>query len=186
MHRLSGNALWLLLGAVIVACGGVASAIEYRYLMRIGGGDLLLYPIAEGGRWGNWAKRAPLAGRIATALQPLIDQKSSHGFSVTVIHLEDITSTVAGIRAAIQSWYSKGSASMDHYCLLVGDTNKIPLGSQSGIPTDDLYGSPSDGDLCEEVYVGRLSVDGITDVSNQVAKIENAANVTPSRRPALR
>jgi len=71
MHRLTGNAAWLLLGASIVGFGGIASAIEYRYLMRIGSGDLLVYPIAEGGHWGNWAKRAPLAGRIATALQPL-------------------------------------------------------------------------------------------------------------------
>ncbi len=71
MHRLTGNVVWLLIGAAIVGCGGIASAIEYRYLMRIGSGDLLLYPIAEGGRFGDWAKRAPLAGRIATAVQPL-------------------------------------------------------------------------------------------------------------------
>jgi phosphatidylglycerophosphate synthase len=71
MHRFTGNVTWLLLGATIVGCGGLASAIEYRYLMRIGSGNLLLYPIAEGGKWGDWAKRAPLAGRIATALQPL-------------------------------------------------------------------------------------------------------------------
>lgn len=71
MHRLTGNVAWLLLGAVIVGCGGLASAIEYRYLMRVGSGDLLVYPIAEGGHWAEWAKRAPLAGRVATAVQPL-------------------------------------------------------------------------------------------------------------------
>jgi len=71
MHRLTGNPTWLILGAVIVGCGGIASAVEYRYLARIGSGGMLVYPIAEGGHWANWAKRAPLAGRIATALQPL-------------------------------------------------------------------------------------------------------------------
>lgn len=72
MHRLTGHPLWLLLGAVTVGCGGLASALEYRYLARIGSGDLLEYPIAEGGRWGvTSAQRAPLSGRIASALQPL-------------------------------------------------------------------------------------------------------------------
>ncbi len=72
MHRLTENRLWLALGAVIVGCGGLASAIEYRYLVRIGSGDLLAYPIAEGGRWGeSSAQRTPLVGRIASAVQPL-------------------------------------------------------------------------------------------------------------------
>jgi phosphatidylglycerophosphate synthase len=71
MHRLTQHPLWLVLGAVIVGCGGIASAIEYRYLLRVGSGDLLVYPIAEGGHWGDWVKRAPLAGRLAIALQPL-------------------------------------------------------------------------------------------------------------------
>ena len=71
MHRATQQAVWLVLGAVIVGFGGLASAIEYRYLLRIGSGDLLVYPIAEGGQWGDWVKRAPLAGRIATSLQPL-------------------------------------------------------------------------------------------------------------------
>lgn len=71
MHQLTHQSVWLVLGAIIVGCGGLASAIEYRYLLRVGSGDLLVYPIAEGGQWGDWVKRAPLAGRIATSLQPL-------------------------------------------------------------------------------------------------------------------
>lgn len=109
---------------------------------------------------------------LVPTLQPLIDQKKAHGFQVTVIHTESISATVAGVRNAIQGWYSLGKSSMDHYCLLVGDTTVIPLGSgPSAIPTDDLYASPSDGDLCEEVYVGRLSCDDSADLGNQVAKI---------------
>lgn len=72
MHRATGHWAYLLIGAAIVGCGGLASAIEYRYLIRVGSGDLLVYPILEGGKWGDsWQGRQPLAGRIATALQPL-------------------------------------------------------------------------------------------------------------------
>lgn len=72
LERSTGERAYLALGALIVGCGGLASAIEYRYLARVGSGDLLVYPVLEGGRWGDAsAGRAPLAGRIAVALQPL-------------------------------------------------------------------------------------------------------------------
>ncbi len=72
LERATGERAFLVLGAVIVGCGALASAIEYRYLARVGSGDLLVYPILEGGRWGDASVgRAPLAGRIAVALQPL-------------------------------------------------------------------------------------------------------------------
>lgn len=58
LHHETHRVVWLVLGAIIVGCGGLASAIEYRYLLRMGSGDLHVYPIARG-------------GRIATSLQPL-------------------------------------------------------------------------------------------------------------------
>jgi len=59
MFRASGRAAWLAIGAVIVGCGAVASALEYRYLLRKGTGDLLAYPVTAG------------SGRFTTAVQPL-------------------------------------------------------------------------------------------------------------------
>ena len=50
------------MGAVTVGCGVTASAIEYRYLIRIGSGDLLKYPIS--------ASATRPSGRFA-AIQPL-------------------------------------------------------------------------------------------------------------------
>ncbi len=38
---------YLLAGSVMIACGVVTSAIEYRYLIRIGSGDLLKYPLSQ-------------------------------------------------------------------------------------------------------------------------------------------
>lgn len=106
-------------------------------------------------------------------LAEFVAYRKACGFQVTVRTLENIpgADTCANIRAAIQSWYAAGSSSMDHYALLVGDANVIPTCVQDSIPTDDLYGSPSDGDLSEEVYVGRLSVDGADDLTAQLDKI---------------
>ncbi|MBI2391252.1 MAG: CDP-alcohol phosphatidyltransferase family protein [Deltaproteobacteria bacterium] len=64
MHRATNSVAWLWVGAVIVGCGGLASAIEYRYLARVGSGDLLVYPIVGG------PPRHPVA-RVAAGLQPL-------------------------------------------------------------------------------------------------------------------
>ena len=48
LYTTTGRALYLALGAVTVACGIVGSGLEYRYLIRIGSGDLLKYPLGIG------------------------------------------------------------------------------------------------------------------------------------------
>jgi phosphatidylglycerophosphate synthase len=47
LHHATGSLLYLAAGAVVVGTGVVASAIEYRYLLRIGSGDLLKYPTSR-------------------------------------------------------------------------------------------------------------------------------------------
>jgi phosphatidylglycerophosphate synthase len=60
----TGNALYGLSGIVTVFCGVTVSAIEYRYLIRIGSGDLLKYPLSQSAsRDGLTAKIAPLFKR---------------------------------------------------------------------------------------------------------------------------
>lgn len=114
------------------------------------------------------------AAHLAT-LQPFVEDKQQEGFEVTVLTLESLAFVSCGeIRSAMDSWYQAGSPYADHYCLLVGDSDVLPLcpsptlGSVLG---DDLYGSPADADLDEEVFVGRLSVDDSADLANQLAKI---------------
>jgi phosphatidylglycerophosphate synthase len=41
------QALYLVAGAITVACGLLSSGLEYRYLIRIGSGDLLKYPLSQ-------------------------------------------------------------------------------------------------------------------------------------------
>ncbi len=46
LYRTSGTAIYLGAGAVILFAGAIASGLEYRYLYRIGSGDLLKYPLS--------------------------------------------------------------------------------------------------------------------------------------------
>ncbi len=47
LYRNSGQIIYAIAGAIAVGCGVLASAIEYRYLIRIGSGDLLKYPLSQ-------------------------------------------------------------------------------------------------------------------------------------------
>ncbi len=104
-------------------------------------------------------------------LAPLTVLKKKQGFKVEFAYLSGGENWLQ-VLAKVVNWYGNGTPGMEHYCLLVGDTNRIPLPVLiEGIPTDDVYGSPLDLDLSEEVFVGRLSMDGATDLKNQVDKI---------------
>jgi phosphatidylglycerophosphate synthase len=70
LYRSTGLPLYLALGAVTVGSGIVGSAIEYRYLIRIGSGDLLKYPIGVGKAAGAGGRRSFL-GHMADAISPL-------------------------------------------------------------------------------------------------------------------
>jgi phosphatidylglycerophosphate synthase len=63
LYRTSAQPLYLLAGGVTVACGVLASGLEYRYLVRIGSGDLLKYPLSQGGGDGKLAFLMPLFKR---------------------------------------------------------------------------------------------------------------------------
>lgn len=77
----------------------------------------------------------------------------------------------AGVHDTIVHWYSEATSPMDHFVLLVGDTDTIPLVDIPGFgETDDLYGSVG-SDIFKEMHVGRLSVDGPADLDNQLQKI---------------
>ncbi len=47
LHAKTGSNLYLLAGAITVGSGVTASLIEYRYLAKIGSGDLLKYPTSQ-------------------------------------------------------------------------------------------------------------------------------------------
>lgn len=64
LYRGTGQPLYLLAGAICVACGVIASGLEYRYLIKIGSGDLLKYPLSQASSGeGKLAFLAPLFKR---------------------------------------------------------------------------------------------------------------------------
>ena len=48
LYRMTGSELYLLAGGVTIVAGLLASGLEYRYLAKIGSGDLLKYPLTTG------------------------------------------------------------------------------------------------------------------------------------------
>jgi len=70
LYTTSGRALYLALGGVMVVCGLIGSGLEYRYLIRIGSGDLLRYPLGIGKAPGGSTEKSAVA-RALDAISPL-------------------------------------------------------------------------------------------------------------------
>jgi phosphatidylglycerophosphate synthase len=70
LYRATGSALYLAAGAVTVGCGLLSSGLEYRYLISIGSGDLLKYPLGVGKAPGGSDDKGSLA-RALDAISPL-------------------------------------------------------------------------------------------------------------------
>lgn len=63
LYRETGVGLYLAAGVVTVVCGLIVSTLEYRYLIKIGSGDLLKYPLSQGQGTGRLAIVQPLFKR---------------------------------------------------------------------------------------------------------------------------
>lgn len=63
LYRTSHNPLYLLAGGITVVSGLIGSGLEYRYLIKIGSGDLLKYPLSQGQGTGRFAFLQPLFKR---------------------------------------------------------------------------------------------------------------------------
>ena len=69
LYQATGSPLYLVAGLVTVASGIVASAFEYRYLVKIGSGDLLKYPLSRA--TSEAVNRPKTSGFRLSALAPL-------------------------------------------------------------------------------------------------------------------
>jgi phosphatidylglycerophosphate synthase len=72
LHRTTGLDLYLAAGVVTVVCGLIVSTLEYRYLIKIGSGDLLKYPLSQGQGTGRLALIQPLFKRDTFVFLTLI------------------------------------------------------------------------------------------------------------------
>ena len=66
----TGSPLYLVLGGIVLACGLTGSGIEYAYLIRIGSGDLLKYPLGVGKAEGGGQATSAL-GKLMDGISPL-------------------------------------------------------------------------------------------------------------------
>ncbi len=71
LYRTSHFPLYLAAGAVTVISGLIGSGLEYRYLIKIGSGDLLRYPLSQGEGTGRLAFLQPLFKRDTFVLLTL-------------------------------------------------------------------------------------------------------------------
>ena len=111
-------------------------------------------------------------------LQPLADQKTTRGLKVSWRFVDDIGPVCMNIRNAIGAWFNTTPKGAEHYCLLVGDVDDIPIcnGPQSdedtfGVPSDDPYGTPFAMNNDRQIMVGRLSPQGAADLGWDVDMI---------------
>src|SRR5690606_12829861 len=72
LYRMTGSEFYLGAGAVMVCAGVIASGLEYRYLIRIGSGDLLKYPLSQHQTSGAFDRIAPLFKRDTFVLLTLL------------------------------------------------------------------------------------------------------------------
>jgi len=63
LYKVSQNPLYLVAGAITVISGLIGSGLEYRYLIKIGSGDLLKYPLSQGQGTGKLSFIQPLFKR---------------------------------------------------------------------------------------------------------------------------
>ena len=70
LYTATGQMSYLALGGLTVFCGFVGSGLEYRYLVEIGSGDLLKYPLGIGKAPGSAANAAPKSA-LAKALDAM-------------------------------------------------------------------------------------------------------------------
>ena len=63
LFKMTDNPLYLAAGAITVVSGLIGSGLEYRYLIKIGSGDLLKYPLSQGQGTGKLSFIQPLFKR---------------------------------------------------------------------------------------------------------------------------
>jgi phosphatidylglycerophosphate synthase len=69
LHRVTGGVAPLVLGAIVIGCGGLATATEVRWLAHAGGRGAFSYPIVD-----RIEGHAAGASRLGTALQPILER----------------------------------------------------------------------------------------------------------------
>ena len=106
------------------------------------------------------------ADKYMAAVESLVEWKNISGRPTTMVA---VSKTGSDLKSYVQKYYNENPEFT--YLLLVGEHSDIPAQSMSGGRSDVYYGMLDGNDEYEEVFVGRLSVNSMSDAVNQVNKI---------------
>lgn len=106
------------------------------------------------------------ADKYVEAVKPLAEWKNISGRPTNIVAL---STTGSDLKEYIKNYYNENPELV--YLLLVGEHADIPAKAMSGGRSDNYFGMLEGDDKYEEVLVGRLSVNSISDAVNQVNKI---------------
>lgn len=105
------------------------------------------------------------------AMQPFVDWKNQSGRPTAMVSLSDIGGNNADqIKAYIQSRYNNPEENLT-FVLLVGDYNDLTPYPMNNGCSDIWFGQLEGSDYYPEVFVGRFSVQSVSDVQHQVDKV---------------
>ncbi len=105
------------------------------------------------------------------AMQPFVDWKNQSGRPTAMVSLSDIGGNNADqIKSYIQSRYNNPEENLT-FVLLVGDYNDLTPYPMNGGRSDIWFGQLEGNDYYPEVFVGRFSVQSVSDVQHQVDKV---------------
>lgn len=106
------------------------------------------------------------ADKYVEAVKPLVEWKNISGRPTTMVALSN---TGSDLKEYIKKCYNENPKLV--YLLLVGDHADLPAQSMSGGRSDNSYGMLEGDDKYEELLVGRLPVNSVSDAVNQVNKV---------------
>lgn len=106
------------------------------------------------------------ADKYLEAVQPLVEWKNISGRPTTIV---GVSNTGGDLKTYIQKYYEEHPELV--FLLIVGEHVDIPPYSMSGGKSDNYFGMLEGDDNYEEVLVGRLPVNSMSDAVNQVNKI---------------
>jgi len=105
LYRQSQNPLYLAAGAITVISGVIGSGLEYRYLIKIGSGDLLKYPLSQGEGTGKLSFLQPLFKRDTFVFLTLIAALASCvGPMLCVFAAGAVGILIAVLRTELRLW----------------------------------------------------------------------------------
>lgn len=126
------------------------------------------------------------APEYESGLATLVTEKQNLNYIVSAVNTNVTGTTNTAIKAYIQNLYNNINTRPE-FVLLVGDTDKIPgwTGTGIGTPYTDLnYSLLEGGDIYADVFLGRFPVQNSTHLTNMINKtlyMESVINSLPKK-----